>query len=383
MDRNNAIGFLAQHFIDEFDMDKLDTNFSSPLNLLKQDNDNLLGSCTCVRPVPATLSKSILLPALESNSFQGSNNWNRESKLAINSSESGVLSACLSVKEEVASPKCDNSSEILLDGMASWFRVSSCMDRSVTLQSDRVIQDLLKSVPKENFTSILSNAKDTNGNGCVIGACIDSTTHSTDRDVIIDDSLSTDEYEHDVSQCSIDMSMMDTPPDTPPSPSSRMTNFTESFPNSPSFNESFSSFSQVFSRSQSAPCGAGYGLSDMDLVTLPVRELNRRLQSHSKDEMLHLKQKRRTLKNRGYAQNCRSKRLIQRHELEVMNKSLQQHIEMLKRQLTAMTCERDFYKHRCEVLKSGVARAVKFGGANISHLSTKVINMLKESIESP
>nr|KAG5709061.1 hypothetical protein BaRGS_004700 [Batillaria attramentaria] len=102
-------------------------------------------------------------------------------------------------------------------------------------------------------------------------------------------------------------------------------------------------------------------IDDIDLVTLPVRELNRRLQGYSKDEILRLKQKRRTLKNRGYAQNCRSKRMIQKHELESTNKALQQQIVMLKRQLSAITRERDFFKQRCEMLRSGVAQAVKAG----------------------
>lgn len=93
-------------------------------------------------------------------------------------------------------------------------------------------------------------------------------------------------------------------------------------------------------------------VDDDELVELPVRELNRRLQGLPKDQVQKLKQKRRTLKNRGYAQNCRSKRMAQRSELEVTNKTLEQQVAQLQRQLSILTRERDFFKQQCDYLRA-------------------------------
>ena len=94
-------------------------------------------------------------------------------------------------------------------------------------------------------------------------------------------------------------------------------------------------------------------IDDEDLVSLPVRELNRRLQGIPKDTVLKLKQKRRTLKNRGYAQNCRSKRLHQRFQLEKQNNGLVSEMDRLRMEVDRLRSERDMYRRQVEELTGG------------------------------
>lgn len=93
-------------------------------------------------------------------------------------------------------------------------------------------------------------------------------------------------------------------------------------------------------------------LDDDDLVTLPVRELNKRLQGLTKDEIQRLKQKRRTLKNRGYAQNCRSKRMHHKTQLERTNNTLADQINNLQRNVAILTRERNYFKQQNDMLRA-------------------------------
>lgn len=103
---------------------------------------------------------------------------------------------------------------------------------------------------------------------------------------------------------------------------------------------------------QHSPSSAEDLLDDGMLIHLSVRELNKRLHGFPRDEIQRLKQKRRTLKNRGYAQNCRTKRLAHRHELETQNRALQAEMSRMRRDMEAVCQERDFYRHQFTLFRS-------------------------------
>jgi transcription factor MAFF/G/K len=65
-------------------------------------------------------------------------------------------------------------------------------------------------------------------------------------------------------------------------------------------------------------------------MSLSVRQLNKLLGGLSKNEVIRMKQRRRTLKNRGYAQSCRSKRICLKNDLEYTNHNLRQSLSRLK-----------------------------------------------------
>jgi hypothetical protein len=104
-------------------------------------------------------------------------------------------------------------------------------------------------------------------------------------------------------------------------------------------------------------------------VSLPVRELNRRLQGIPKEVVLKLKQKRRTLKNRGYAQNCRSKRLHQRFQLERQNNGLLSEMDRLRMECDRLRSERDMYKRQLEDFRARHGSESSFPGSPDSVLS--------------
>ncbi|XP_036327200.1 transcription factor MafB [Rhagoletis pomonella] len=99
-------------------------------------------------------------------------------------------------------------------------------------------------------------------------------------------------------------------------------------------------------------------INDELLTTLTVRELNKRLHGCPREEVVRLKAKRRTLKNRGYAQNCRSKRLQQRHELEKTNRQLNQDLHRLKLEFSRVCQERDQLKQRLQMRSGGSGSSV-------------------------
>ena len=98
--------------------------------------------------------------------------------------------------------------------------------------------------------------------------------------------------------------------------------------------------------------GRDAGITDEELVWISVRDLNRRLKGLPKDLVTKLKQKRRTLKNRGYAASCREKRLSQKDELEIDKELLEEEVKKLRQENQRMKSELVELKDKYDALQN-------------------------------
>ncbi|KAK8377353.1 hypothetical protein O3P69_013765 [Scylla paramamosain] len=94
-------------------------------------------------------------------------------------------------------------------------------------------------------------------------------------------------------------------------------------------------------------------ISDDELVSISVRDLNRQLKLRGlcREDIIKMKQRRRTLKNRGYAASCRIKRIEQKDELESERTTEQVDIEKLVNDNINMRTEIDRLYQNYEALK--------------------------------
>ncbi|KAG1934700.1 transcription factor MafG [Pimephales promelas] len=125
----------------------------------------------------------------------------------------------------------------------------------------------------------------------------------------------------------------------------------------------------------------GTSLTDDELVSMSVRELNQHLRGLTKDEILQLKQRRRTLKNRGYAASCRVKRVTQKEELEKQKIELQHEVEKLVSENASIKAELELLRSKYEALQS-FARTVAHRGPVTKVATTSVITIVKSKTQA-
>ncbi|CAG4988021.1 unnamed protein product [Colias eurytheme] len=98
------------------------------------------------------------------------------------------------------------------------------------------------------------------------------------------------------------------------------------------------------------PCAE---ISDDELVSISVRDLNRQLKMRglTRDQIVRMKQRRRTLKNRGYAASCRIKRIEQKDELETEKSQEWQDMEAMQEENNRIRDEIEALRSKYDALK--------------------------------
>ena len=123
-------------------------------------------------------------------------------------------------------------------------------------------------------------------------------------------------------------------------------------------------------------------IPDDELRTISVRELNRKLKQSgcSKEQAIAIKQRRRTLKNRGYAANCRHKRQSQTTQLTIDLKSSQHASEAMKQAWAEEKRKNDEKDKEIDQLKKQVSlskcQATTFGAILPTSSGKKVFHFL-------
>uniref|UniRef100_A0A915DYC1 Basic leucine zipper domain-containing protein n=1 Tax=Ditylenchus dipsaci TaxID=166011 RepID=A0A915DYC1_9BILA len=93
-------------------------------------------------------------------------------------------------------------------------------------------------------------------------------------------------------------------------------------------------------------------IDDDQLTQLSVRELNQRLLGHDRATVSALKQKRRTLKNRGYALNCRARRQQTTVQLQAENQVLRANLRQMGKKLDLLQCQLQDYQEYAKLSES-------------------------------
>jgi len=100
-------------------------------------------------------------------------------------------------------------------------------------------------------------------------------------------------------------------------------------------------------------------ITDDELISFSVRDLNRRLASATKAEAQQAKKRRRLLKNRGYAAICRTKRITHAQQLQTENNYLKELCQRLLEERDIAVSERNVVKEKYENLKLMIRKAKK------------------------